>query len=398
MEQSDATLLDDSCYGRAIVEFRTEQSAWYAADLLAAAIARHDRAIADEVVTFLARDKTTSPAARAFADAYRRGEDAELSPVAGDEIAARLQKARASLSEYPRNAVMWSDLALYYTLVGKLYDAEPAMRTAVRLATNQRFILRCGARFFVHQNDVERAHTLLRDAEATPHDPWLLAAEIATATAADGRSRLIQHGRSMLKSGNYHRGHLSELASALGRAEMDAPTVQRRQVRRLFHLSLESPTENSIAQAAWAHMRGTAIEGFESANAPRNFEARAWGAFTAGKFEKALDYAQKWFLDQPFSARPAELASFIATALMNKHDLAIRILMRATKPNPKAALLWNNLAFAHAMQNEVSQAKDAIQRAVESRPQSVTDQLSVSATRGMIAFREGQIGLVRPLS
>ena len=56
----------------------------------------------------------------------------------------------------------------------------------------------------------------------------------------------------MVKDGGFSPLQVSELASAVGTAELKA-NGPLRQIRTMFAASLEDPTANSIAQAEWAY-------------------------------------------------------------------------------------------------------------------------------------------------
>ena len=71
----------------------------------------------------------------------------------------------------------------------KSQKAERAIRAALQLAPNNRFVLRSAARF-IHIGEPEIARTLLVGAEAIQSDPWLMASEIAIAEFLGKPSRL----------------------------------------------------------------------------------------------------------------------------------------------------------------------------------------------------------------
>jgi Flp pilus assembly protein TadD len=377
----------------ALEEFEQGQSVWDAADLLVLAASRGEHAVARRVATFVAthRDEAT-PALNEIASQYLDPGAGAVPNVSHRERAADL---RSRVVDFPRNAIAWADLALYLTLAGSFQHAERAMRTALHLAPNNRFILRSASRLYVHQNRLDVAHQLLARADATPYDPWLVAAEIATARSAGTTSRLIKAGRNMLENRTFHPRHISELASALGTTEGDSPTARRLTVRRLIAKSLLDPTENSVAQAQW-HTTNTGFgPSFHKDPDTRSilhtqgvYEAMAWQSYIEGDFATALEQAKKWFDDQPFSARPAFLASQLSALLCQDPKLAVEIAERALVPNPNEFMLWNNLAYAKALLGETEDARKAINHI----QQSALDPLSklyVTATTGAIAFRSG---------
>jgi tetratricopeptide (TPR) repeat protein len=383
-------------YEESLEAFRGARTAWFAGDLLVDAIGLGDDAVAGEIARFLLENR--AHASRPLLDIARRylGEaEIELdtkAPHRQPEVAM----LRRQISLYSRNSIAWADLAYYFTLSGKFSAAERAMRTAVGLAPNNRFVLRSAARFLIHRDEYDRAHDLLRRSEGTPHDPWLLAAEISTASAASRRSRFIQRGRAMVKDHTFGRGHVSELASAIGTAEIEAEAPRRR-IRSMFDVSLERPTENSVAQAEWAsRTHGEVAESPSLQQLDGVHEAQAWSLFVAGEYTQTVEFAEQWFADQPFSSRPAELASWIYSSLLDRHVDAIRILKKAVVPNPKDPIILNNLAFAYANLSLIAEAKSYIDRAQDAA-MSDHDRLFILATRGLIAFRSKQYKLGRSL-
>lgn len=385
-------------YDRAVSDFRKAQTTWFAGDLLADAIGRRDDDVAHEVASFIMQNRQeASPTLVEFARSFEgegRGAEAEPRDV-GAETRAAVPRLRRQIDVYPSSAIAWADLAYYFTLAGKEKAADRATRIALGLAPTNRFVLRSAARYFGHRDQHDRAHDVLRLSEATPHDPWLLAAEIATASAAHRRSRWIQEGRTMVKNFSYDRLHISELASAIGTAEMEA-AAPRRQVRTMFSASLERPTENSVAQADWAARNGEGIEAPNLFGADDANEARAWSSFVAGEYDKALEFAQRWFDDQPFSVRPAQLISWIDSSLRDDHNAAIEVLKRAVIANQRDPVILNNLAFAYGSLNETGLARKYNDRG-RAAAHTESEKLFATATQALIAFREGRFDMGRSL-
>jgi tetratricopeptide (TPR) repeat protein len=392
---------DQDSYEAAVRDFDDGQSVWDAGDPLLMALARHDDATAKRIATFiLAHQDEAVPSLSKIANNVLNPKS-EMQDADGAK--ARIPRLRRRLSAFPRNAIAWADLALDQTLLGNFSHAERAMRAALHLAPDNRFILRSASRFYIHQDDLEQAHNLLARSSATPDDPWLLAAEIATARSAGVTSRFIKRAHNLLEGHNFHQHHLSELASAVGTTEGDSPTARRLSIRRLIAKSLVDPTENSVAQAQWHSTNTGFAPAFDKDPDSREllrtqpvYEAQAWQAYIEGDFVTALDRAKKWFEDQPFSARPAFLVSNIASLLVNEPRTAIAIANRALKPNPHEMVLWNNLAYAHAVLGEIAEANDALSHVKESGLDA-TAMLYVTATKGAIAFRSGDPATGRAL-
>jgi Flp pilus assembly protein TadD len=98
----------------------------------------------------------------------------------------------------------------------------------------------------------------------------------------------------------------------------------------------------------------------------------------------------KWRDDEPFSGRPAELATFITSVVEEDFPQAEKIATEGLTANPDHAMLLNNLAFVQACQGKLQEAKNAISRIVLSST-PIESQAAVLATKGLILFREGDI-------
>lgn len=383
-QQKDAIL-----YERDIKDFRREQTVWFAGDLLVSAISRNDTATASEVAEFVLKQPGTTNTLRSVAESFLANE------VGGDDGShdgnkRAVRSVRALIQTYPRNGIAWADLAYYLNLMGKSRAADRAMRTAVQLSPENRFVLRSASRFYIHCGEYDRAHDLLRRSEATPSDPWLLSAEIAAATAADRRSQMIRTARSMVKDGRYHPRHTSELASAIATAELDVESTPRKQVRSMFEAALQSPTENALAQAEWASRVDSSVAQRPDLRGRIDVhEARTWDSFVAGQFHEAVASAEKWFLDQPFSARPPLLMSWILSTVLDEYAQAVTVLKRAVGPNPDDPMILNNLAFAYAHVDELEAAQTYLARAREYAGDD-EQRLFVDATSGLLAYRNGR--------
>lgn len=304
-------------------------------------------------------------------------------------------RLRHRLREIPRNPLLWVELAREYSSLGETSATTKALRTAIGLAPNSRFVLRSASRFFLHAHDPELAHVVLLKSPATKSDPWLMAAEIVAAQARQLDSRLVKKAAWCLQSGRYEPRHTSELASALGTLEFKAGA--RRKVRKLFSQALLNPTENSVAQAAWVgrHMTGFSVPG-GSLNAPRAFEARAWEAVLSDDFLDAVDNARDWLADEPFATRPALFGSWVASTALGDHAAAIEFVETARVANPDDPRLIAELLYNRASVGEVGAAEDllpVLERSIADCPAEPLKgewDVLVAADRGLIAFRRGE--------
>jgi Tfp pilus assembly protein PilF len=377
-----------------LAEFASSPGIWVAADLVGVGLmlgrGQDVRAAAEAVL----REPASPPGALALARAVlglggdrgaRRVAEAESKDT---DRSAQIRRLRRGLAGDPRNAVAWTELALTYTIAGQLGKGRAAILTALKAAPHNRYVLRSAARFFVHCGELDLARELLYGSDLWRRDPWLMAAEIAIASAAGRSSALIKTGRRSISSGNHSSFEISELASALATVEM--LNGSGRSARKLFSKSLEAPTENSVAQAEWASEKLAGFDVRPSKYAiPLLHEAIATERFRMGQWEASLEHALKWMGDQPFSSRPAILASFVAASLLEDFDLAADAARRGLAANPGDVRLMNNLAFALASKGRVDDAEKLLR---DARKQGLSgdSRITVAATEGLVFFRRGQ--------
>lgn len=377
-----------------ISDWQAHRTRWFATDLLGAALVIGRPDLAVEAAEFILAKPSDIPAAsvaaaeRILTRDGRRLAVPELRPVDEDAIEKRIHNLRMRLNNGPRNAIAWVDVAREYTLLGQSEQATRAIRIAVALDPVNRFILRSAARFFVHFGDAPGAHRLIRTAPSTPYDPWLIAAEVALGSHARGAPRFAKTGQRMIESANHSLFQTSELLSALGTLELE--NGKNRIAKKLFSQSLRSPTENAVAQAVWASKELSSFA-FNVAdyNAPRSYEAKAWEFFTGGQWKVALQESNNWLLDEPFSAKPAALGSYIAATILEDYARAVVILKEGLLANPEEPILRNNLAFVLASQSKPTEAEEQI-ACIRRGNLSLPDEINLLATSGLVLFRKGQ--------
>jgi predicted Zn-dependent protease len=131
------------------------------------------------------------------------------------KIREAIHQTRRRLSEYPNNPILWTNLSLYYTTNGQQDKAKHAILVALKLAPENRFVVRAASRLFLHQKDSERAHSVLLRTASIQFDPWILASEVAVAATRNRSSQFVKRARSMVESQDYRPFHLSELAARI---------------------------------------------------------------------------------------------------------------------------------------------------------------------------------------
>lgn len=393
------TLSVDNSFDQRIAAWEWKPSIATAADLVSSAVALGRIADAKQAAEFLLR--STSTATTTVRRLARRviGQEAgarteeplvALSALTVDEeiVRAEIRRLRRAIHEAPRNSFLWVDLSRAYTILGQSIQSVRAMEVALALTPNNRFVLRSSGRLFVHVGDFERAHDVLRSAPNLKQDPWLLASEIACAGVAARTSRLIKTGRALLVSGRWPDFETAELASSLG--TLDLAAGDRRTARRLFSASLRDPNDNALAQAEWVARRTSIIDvDPELAVARKAYEAQAWKQYRSRDWRDAIAFCRLWLMDEPFSSRPAQMASYLALVTLPDFSAAERLALQGLVANPKDATLLNNLTVALANQGKLGEAHDTFERIGKSAHGEIPGTLF--ATEGLLAFRRGDL-------
>ena len=300
-----------------------------------------------------------------------------------------ISSIKARTREYPRNPVLWMDLAYYYSAIGVTDAADKAVRIALSLNCENRYLLRSGARYFIHRGEPDTALHYLRRSSTGQYDPWLIAAEVAISDTVDSPSQRIKMAKGLIASQSIPKFHLSELASALGTIQLKSGA--KKKGRKLFDLALEQPTENALAQAAFMqNMLGEHKEKIRPERLPQSFEAQSRLSFRNGDFRVALREAINWLAYQPFSTAPATFGSYIAGVALCQFEESIKIAKMGLMSHPRDFMLTNNRAFGLASLDKIGEAQvllDSIVDAGLSEPNKAV----LHATRGLIEFRKGNI-------
>jgi len=303
------------------------------------------------------------------------------------EEAARLEihRLRRLLGETPDRPFCWSELSRNFLVVGEDEKAIRCMQAALKLATRNRYLYRAATRLFVHVQDPERALTLLRSGPGIGSDPWLLAAEIATATASKKTSRYIDIAKQSLLAPKLQEYQLSELAAAVGTVELMNGANKR--ARKLFNFSLVAPTENSLAQAQWAVEQESRILIPASAwQTPASYEAKTLALRRKRDWPNAISACAAWLAEEPFSIRPALVGSHMAFRPEHQRKMEQFATAGLRRDSDNFALL-NNRAVARAYQGRIQDAYSDVQKALQHAPGR--NDAHLMATLGLIAFRSG---------
>lgn len=392
--------------GEQLRDWNTHRSLAFATDLVASAFVLGIEDSIEEAVSFILSEESFSTelqkriAGCAYGSRFAPNPNEKLVENLGDSDTliemsrTNVRNYRAELKKSLRNPILLVELSREYATLGSIKKAVRAMDIAVALAPANRYVLRSAARLYVHQDEVEKAHYVLKRSPSLTSDPWLLAAEIAVASMRNLTSRHVLRGAKQIADSRFSPFDLSELTSAIATVEMQ--NAKNRKARSLFRQSLRAPTDNSVAQVEWASRQMLNLQiDVRQDKVPRNFEAPARRLYQTGDFRSAVEFGKNWILDQPFAAVPVSFTGGAANLLEN-WELATRVYEFGLRANPENSTLRNNLAYSLASNNLADLAELELNR-IERSDLDLEGQIVTTATEGLIRFRQGKISIGRSL-
>ncbi len=365
----------------------------HASDLVGAALTLGREAEATEAAEYLINSNAmVSPWARELAKRVLGGSKGlanvlETTASTSGILYGKIRKLRRNLKVESKDPITWVELSLMYITLGLENQAERCMIIALELAPTNRYVLRSACRLWLHIGNSERAHDVVVKAETCRYDPWLLAAEIAISNVNNKTPKFVKTARGLITSQRYSYHHTSELASALATLELGAGRLKTS--KKLFDISLKQPTENSIAQVAWAsnhHPRiRFVVHNTEHLNA---FEAESWINYQNGEWEQAIVQCESWLYDQMFSSWPSAFGSYVSGTALENYDKCIWFSKQGLVANPKDFTLLNNLAFGYINQGNINEGKKALSN-INRTGLSNQESIVLNATEGLLAYRSG---------
>lgn len=319
-------------------------------------------------------------------------ESLDSAPVIQFPIYARIAKLKKLLSDYPTFAVLHIEIARLYMLLGQLDIAEYHVNVALYFDSNNRFVVRAAARFFIHINKGSLAIDVLRHSGLTKQDPWLMASEISVSRQFKKRSPNIKKAIQLIESRNFSSFDLTELCGTVGMEELENNGYKMS--RKLFNQSLTAANDNSFAQAQWVSNNRNLELVFPDAPINSSFkEALCCERFFAGDYKSALQYAIEWQDEAPFSLKCVMFGSGISTIYEKDYKTSIRLLSNYLRTNQRNKAALNDLAYAYALNNDTSSAQKQIDLAIRCiNPNSIENvDICIIATQGLILFRNGDV-------
>lgn len=385
-------------------DWSREHSLLYASELVSAAVAngiRHNSVAKDAAEFVLNQDGKTTESQRTVALSLLAEDNDRVFPKCNHEIDellmntgeiyAKIGYLKSIIRKYPFSPINYVEVARFYTMIGQTNQAIKMMNIALGLDSENRFISRSAARLFVHVEDLDLAHYVLRKNKQVAFDPWLMASEISVNLLRERSSSLIKKGVALINSGDFSPFSLSELSSSLGTLEFVKGTQKRSKL--FFEKSLISPNDNSLAQAEWAKANKLSLH-FDKTVCEKvnmSYEANALYAYQKDKYEDALKASIRWLNDMPYSKNPIFVGANISYTFLKDYKTAAKILKRGLEANPNEPAFMNNLAYTYALDGKLVEANEIIQKANKVADIDERTQICLSATRGLIAYREKRI-------
>lgn len=299
----------------------------------------------------------------------------------------KIRHIRSHLKVDPKDAVQWVELSRLYSIIGQANKAIDAMKIALNLNPQNRFIVRSATRLFVHNKEFDFIHDILRKHDATKYDPWFAAAEISTASLRGRNSSIIKYAHQMIKSNNFSNFSLTELASSVGTVELLSGTIKK--AKEYFIKSMLEPNDNSYAQLHWALSKDNDLNLSQpDLMLSYSYEANAIKDYEGLKWNSVIENSIKWFLDMPYSRRPLLMGSYVASIFTNELDKAIEMCKVGLISHPGDAGLINNLAYALALKGEVDEATIQLSKVTVA---DSSEESFLLATTGLVAFRKNDV-------
>lgn len=128
-------------------EFKQTPLIETASSLLGSAIVVGNESLAREMAIFIKKKRAASKLSLEIADKILNQNMTNKHDV---EIGVRIAQIKNWIRKFPKSAIPWIELARLYTINGQNKKAKRAVIVALNLAPFDRYIVRCGVRFFLH--------------------------------------------------------------------------------------------------------------------------------------------------------------------------------------------------------------------------------------------------------
>lgn len=306
------------------------------------------------------------------------------------ELYSYIAELKKLLITYPTDSILHIEIARMYLLLGQLHFAQKHVENALYFDHNNRYVVRCAARFYIHLKKPEQALSIIRKSVLTKIDPWLLASEISICQLLDKTSPNIKKGLRIIESSHFDPFNTTELCAAIGTEELIHGAYTKS--RKLFNNALNCPNSNSLAQAEWVNNETNLSLDFTSINIDSEcfWEAKCYNSFNSNDYVKSLQYAKQWIAQEPYSTRAILYAYELAISYLRDLKSSQEIMDNALKNHKGNPIFINNYAYALALDGKLMDAENVISKLKKINfSSSETIDICLLATKGMIAFRKG---------
>jgi tetratricopeptide (TPR) repeat protein len=239
----------------------------------------------------------------------------------------RIKHNHEKLALEPEDAITWADQAINYMLLNAREDAIKSIESAISIERSMGYIVRSASRIFNLIGDNGRAIKLLKDSEYYRHDPQILSAEIALSQLENRKTTGIAIGDKLINDNQYNHHEKSELASTLGTIEFFKENFKRSE--QLFDLSLVDSNKNSFEQSLWYKRKEISPQQYRAYSDSNEIQTHRYSK--DNDFEKALFHSLRWIAEEPYSARPYRVSSYIKGVIFGNHSEAFDLIKRGTE-------------------------------------------------------------------
>lgn len=393
-EPVQATAISARDFEELLAAWKTDRNVENAADLVATGLVLGRIREAEDAARFLSReDADAAPLVRQMANQVLGAQTTNTKPAAPEfqldreVLHASIARSKLRVRAYPRNPIAWMELARCQTVLGQHRAAARAVRVALGLAGENRYVLRSATRFFVHVDEYDRALAVLRRSKSLRTDPWLMSAELSVSMIAGVDPQSYRRAKALVEADDLEPWHTGELHGALGTMALSDRRVGK--VGKLFARSLRKPTENAVAQAQWAANTSAAVAVPDAILISGHFyEATALRARAQGEWNQVIHACRGWGAMEPTSARPLVLGAFCAGVALGDGVAMLQFTERLLLGASAEPMVLNNHAVALAYAGRLDDAQATLDTI---NPKSLNERVRVfyEATRGLIAYRRG---------
>ncbi len=371
-------------------DFYSYPSVYKASDLMGASIVVNDFETAREMAKYLFKKGNVELPTLNLCKKILNMKINDKFDIKTDE---KISYYKNKIIKHPHDSICWMELARLYTIKGQIHKARKSVIVSVNLNPVNRYIVRSGARFFIHIGELDAALFYVKKALKSIRDPWIKALEVSI-------------GHKLKKDFGKIRKHLpldlpyekiihySELFESCGMLELESGNIKN--AKKDFRIAWKNPSESVIRHGEWViRNKLQSLKSDSNLDYNNSNEALAWHYYYNYKPKESLERILAWELEEPYSSSPCVLGAYIETNL-GRHDKAIKIAKRGLETNPTKFMLINNLCYALLRKNKIDEVQNCF-RNVSPNKLKEEELLFYYATNGLYEFKKGNVSKGREL-